>query len=97
MTNRKVGPDLREKYLEVITSEMMSSEESCSDDEIVVHSLTWRSKEVTQLFHSMDKWNLERMSPQARRQRKKRRSGMPSPRLAPLDCPEWTVCKRISN
>ena len=97
MTNRKVGPDLREKYLEVITSEMMSSEESCSDDEIVVHSLTWRSKEVTHVFHSMDKWNLERMSPQARRQRKKRRSGMPSRRLAPLDCPEWTVCKRISN
>ena len=72
---------------------MMSSEESGSDDNIVVHRLTWRSSEVSRLFDGIDRWNLERTSPQGRRQRKSRRDGQPSKREAPLDCPEWAISK----
>lgn len=93
MTNKKVTQELREKYLPIIRSDMMSSEESGSDDDIVVHGLPWRSFEVSRLFDSIDKWNLERTSSQGRRQRKSRRNGQPSERAAPLDCPQWAICK----
>lgn len=75
MTNKKVTQELREKYLPIMRSDMMSSEESGSDDNIVVHRLTWRSAEVSSLFDGIDKWNLERSSPQGRRQRKGRHDG----------------------
>ena len=72
----------------------MSSEESGSDDNIIVHKLPWRSPDVTRLFQGIDKWNLERTSAQGHRQRKSRRVGTPSQKPAPLDCPEWAVCKQ---
>ena len=74
-------------------NDLMSSEESGSDDNIIVHRLPWRSPEVTRLFDKIDKWNVERSSPQGRRQRKNRRNGRPSERPVPLNCPEWALCK----
>ena len=43
----------QEKWLKVVTTELMSSEESEGDD-IVVHPLPWRSKYVTNMFEKID-------------------------------------------
>ena len=86
--NPKLIEDQKKKWLSVITLDFMSSEESDSEDENVVHSLTWRSKYVSKMFETIDAY-VEKKSPQARRQMKKHITGSNSLHLEPLECPEW--------
>ena len=67
----------------------MSSEESGSDDENIVHPLVWRSPYVSTMFEKIDAYIERKKSPQARRQMKKRITGSDSLRPEPLECPGW--------
>ena len=59
----------QEKWLKVVTTKLMSSEESEGDD-IVVHPLLWCSKYVTYMFEKIDAYCtcIRRKSNQAKRQ-----------------------------
>ena len=53
--NSKLTEDQKKKkWLSVITHDFMSSEESGSDDENIVHPLVWRSKHVSTMFQKID-------------------------------------------
>ena len=89
--NTKLTEDQKKKWLAVITNDFMSSEESGSDDENIVHPLAWRSEYVNTMFGKIDAYVERKKSPQARRQMKKRISGAASSHPAPLECPEWAT------
>ena len=82
----------QEKWLKVVNTELMSSEESEGDD-IVVHPLPWRSKYVTNMFEKIDAYCIRKKSSQARRQTKFRKIGSPSSRPQPNDqgIPDWAL------
>ena len=82
----------RDKWLKVITADLMSSEES-EDDTIVVHPLPWRSSYVTSMFEKIDAYCARRKSGQAKRQTKTRRIGRSSsrPRPSDNDVPDWAL------
>ncbi len=84
----------KEKWLSIIRMEMMSSEESADDegeDVIVIHPLPWLSAEVTAFKQKLDEKSKNEKSPLARRQTKKRITGLPSMRSAPEKMPAWAV------
>ena len=84
MKNPKVTKEKRDKWVQVMQNVLMSSEESCDDgDTIIVHPLPWRSECVTRMFHGIDKYLLEKKSPQAKRQQVHRIEGVLSTRTAP--------------
>lgn len=96
MKNSKLTEEARQKWLKVVSNEMMSSEESGTEDTIVVHPLPWRSKYVTGMFNKVDQYSNARKSPQARRQMKARSTGSESTRAAPPDLPSWAL-KRLEQ
>ena len=72
-------------------NDFMSSEES-DDDNLIVHSLPWRTDYVGQMIERIDKYCDKKKSPQSRRQMKSRLSGSPSSRPTPSsDAPNWAV------
>ena len=82
----------RDKWLKVMTTELMSSEES-EDDSIVVRPLPWRSKYVTNMFEKIDGYCSRKKSSQAKRQMKARKIGETSSRPKPfnLEIPDWAL------
>ena len=62
MSNKILTEEQRVKWLSAVRNELMSSEESGSDDNIIVHTLPWRSQQVIHLFQKIDKWNQERVT-----------------------------------
>ena len=89
--NQRITEEARQKWLKMVTNEMMSSEESGDDDTIIVHSLPWRSDYVTSMFKKIDEYSQAKKSPQSRRQMKGRRMGSLSNRSAPPDLPAWAI------
>ena len=82
--NTKLTDQKKKKWLGVIKNELMSSEESCSDeDTICVRPLPWRSPTVNSMFKTVDRYTAAKKTPQARRQMKKRVNGEPSKRPPP--------------
>ena len=67
----------------------MSSEESGSEDENIVHPLPWRSKYLSTMFEKIDVYIEQNKSPQARHQMKTHTTGSNSLRPEPLEYPEW--------
>ena len=88
----------QEKWLKVVTTELMSSEESEGDD-IVVHPLLWRSKYVNNMFGKIDAYCTRKKSSQAKRQTKCRKSGPPSSRPQPSDpdIPDWALSTELTE
>ena len=82
----------QEKWLKVMKTELMSSEDS-DGDSIVVHPLPWRSKYVTNMFEKIDGYCCRRKSIQAKRQMKARITGGSSVRPTPHtpDTPDWAI------
>ncbi len=71
---------------------MMSSEESGSDDTIVVRTLRWRSHRVNHTFHKIRNFILGSQSPQAIRQLKSWKISSIVLRQEPLaDMPKWAI------
>ena len=61
----------KEKWRKVMRPDMMTSEESMSEnEELMIVPLTWRSKMVTTFFRKLDEKSMEKKSSQAKRQRK---------------------------
>ena len=91
----KLSEKDREKWSKVFISDMMSSEESDSEEDcpIVVRPLPWRAPRVDNFFKTMDKYNNEYKSPQARHQTKDRVLGPPNTRSPPVgkDVPNWAL------
>ena len=82
----------QEKWLKVVTTELMSTEESEADG-IVVHPLPWRSKYVTNMFEKIDTYCIRKKSSHAKRQTKFRKIGSPSSRPQPNNqgIPDWAL------
>ena len=85
----------RVKWEKVLTSQMISSDESETDDDkavLVVNELEWRSDRVTNFFVKLDSAHEDRKSEQAKRQTKPHiRNGTTSTRVAPLNLPSWAL------
>ena len=84
----------KEKWKEIIIPEMISSEESDSENEdvIIVKPLIWRSQKVMGTFRELDAANESTKTKQARRQRRKRVIGaVPSERSKPDNVPKWAL------
>ena len=77
----------RVKWEKLLTSELISSDESEIDDDkamVVVKELVWRSDRVTNFFAKLDNTHEDCKSEQAKRQTKPRiRNGTTSARVAP--------------
>ena len=66
-------PKTKEKWSKVLVADAMSSEESGSEaDDMFVRPLPWRSDLVNKFFSELDDKSMEKKTPQALRQRKKR-------------------------
>ena len=93
LNKAKLSDKDREKWEKVFIVDMMSSEESGSeeDSDIVVKPLPWRSSRVSRFFSQMDKYTTAKKSSQAKRQTKARVLGAPSARPPPTDLASWAV------
>ena len=70
-------------------SDLISSEESGDDEEIIVRPLRWRSSRVDTLSRSLDAESAKAKSPQAVQQTKVRVLGVYSSRSIPSGLPGW--------
>lgn len=94
LKNSRLTEDQKKKWLAVMTNNFMSSEESWTEDSIVVHPLPWRTEYVNKMFRKIDAYCESKKSPQAKRQTKRREYGMASSRPEPdinEDLPRWAV------
>ena len=69
--------DVREKemWVKILTLELVSSEESGTDDGeevLIIRPIPWRSARVCHMFRELDRQSLTNKSPQSRRQMKRR-------------------------
>ena len=81
----------KEKWIQIMKPEMMSSEES-EEEAIVVRPLTYRSPKVNRFLKMVDESITEHKTPQAKRQRKNRTtSDTPSLHSCPSETsiPKW--------
>lgn len=84
----------KEKWLKIFVPDMVSSEESDSNDGdiIIVKPLGWRSERINQMFKKIDDQIESRKTTQARRQKRKRVLGSNfSSRKQPSHLPKWAV------
>ena len=89
-------PKEKEKWSKILTAELISSEESGSDNGeqvLIVRALPWRSSRVDHMFRILDKSALSMRSPQGRRQMKRRVAGSTStrPQCQIEGIPKWAV------
>ncbi|CAI8036687.1 hypothetical protein GBAR_LOCUS20536, partial [Geodia barretti] len=78
--------DEKKKWMGVLKPEIMSSDESCCEDDdqfILVHPVPWLSAEVTAFKQKLDEEIKKEKSPRAQRQTKRRVIGCLSSRSAP--------------
>ena len=80
----------KEKWKEIIIPEMISSEESDSENEdvIIVKPLIWRSQKVMGTFRELDAANESTKTKQARR---RVIGAVPSERSKPDNVPKWAL------
>ena len=86
--SKKLTSEEKDKWLQIVCNEFMSSEESEGDDSLIVHSLPWRSKLVTSMFEKIDQNIIQSRSSRSKRQKKARKEGPPSSRSCP---PAWAI------
>ena len=81
----------KQKWQKTLRSDLMSSEESCSDDDDVYKkTIPWRAEIVNRFYAEIDKKSQERKTPQAHRQRMARKvSTEKSSRSIPEGLPKW--------
>ena len=89
-------PKEKEKWSKIMTTELISSEESGSDageQVLIVHPLPWRSSKVDHMYRRLDKGALSLRSPQGRRQLKRRVAGTAStrPQTQVEGIPKWAI------
>ena len=63
MRNKRLTEEQKDKWLSVITTDLMSSEESGPDDDIYVHPSPWRSDYVTKMFSTIDEYVQKKKAP----------------------------------
>ena len=84
LKNKKLSEEQRTKWLKVMRTEVMSSEESDVDgngDEVLhIRPLPWRSSEVNRMFAKIDTYIMAGKSPASKRQLKKKSQGEVSSR-----------------
>lgn len=91
----KLGVFNREKVIKCLTADYMSSEESEEDEagefsHFNVRRLPWQKESFKTLKDDLEKIHQESLTPQHRRQLKKRKkSTTPSRRKAPEGCPKF--------
>ena len=87
--------DVRDKEMweKILTLDMVSSEESGTDDGeevLIVRPIPWRSARVHHMFRELDRQSLTDKSPQSRRQMKRRVLGENSTRpQCNRELPQW--------
>ena len=83
----------KEKWLKGFTAEMMSSEESDEDNDVItIKPLPWRSERLTTMFYRLDDRVESGKSTQAKRQNRKRVLGISaSARPQADDVPQWAL------
>ena len=87
----------KKKWLPCFQAELMSSEESCGEDEsedgqFVIRPLVWRSEKVTTLFTTLDEKYHKHQSIRSKKMSFTRKDGLPSDRLQPTvsgKFPDW--------
>ena len=81
------------KWKQILVADIMSSEESASDEMFLVKRLPWRSERVTQFLKQLDDRQEGTKKAQAKRQRKQRvHNGISSSRPLPLaTLPPWSL------
>ena len=87
----------KQDWSQIMKIDVMSSEESGEEggEEVIVsRPLPWLSANVTQFFRQLDDEGVKRKSPQAKRQMKTRKCGLPSTRPKPTTeaFPSWEFC-----
>lgn len=87
----------RNKWKEVLTLDIMSSEESgveADDDVLYVRPLPWRSEKVVDMLKILDEKAMSGKSRLSRRQRKRRvrlQTSSSDQRPTPTSCPSWMI------
>lgn len=83
----------KEKWMKAFVPELVSSEESNSDEDVImVRPLQWRSEKVTSMFYRLDEKIESSKTTQAKRQKRRRVLGTEcSARPQPPGVPKWTV------
>ena len=71
LKNGKLSDEQRLKWLKVMMNDYMSSEESSTDDTVILHRPEWRSDYVTKMFEQIDAYTANMKSAKARRQKKR--------------------------
>ena len=86
-------PKTKEKWSKVLVADAMPSEESSAEaDNMFVRPLPWRSDLVNTFFSELDDKSMEKKTPQALRQRKKRMLSVnKSTRTPPNGLPRWAM------
>ena len=80
----------KKKWIEALTIDIMSSEESCEDEDlIVVRPLKWRSQTTEKMLKTLDDAIQTNRSGQSKRQLKRRSVGEFSNRERPDDLFTW--------
>lgn len=88
------NPASKKQWSQVLTMEIMSSEESAVDadeDVLCIRPLPWRTARVVDMLTCLDEKVAMGKSSLARRQRKRRVQTSPSLRPAPESSPSWMV------
>ena len=88
----------RDRWQKVLHIELMSSEESCEEDEdtICVKPLPWRSQKFEEFLQRLDSCTSSKKSSMSKRQSKNRIVGDTSTRPqpgSPSDIPAWVFAK----
>ncbi len=84
------------QWMSIMKLEIMSSDESGMDDEeevIIVHALPSLSEAVKDLKSLLDQRIVAAKTPQAKRQMKRRMTGISSSRSPSEDLPTWALNK----
>ena len=89
----KLSAKDKEKWERVLISDIMSSEDSCSDnDDVFIKEIPWRSQIVDTFRSKLDEKVWELKSPLAKRMRKERKvSKNVSERDIPSGIPKWAI------
>ena len=89
-------PKQKEQFEPCLVLELMSSEESDSDEDnasFTVHPLPWRHEKVGRILVSLDKKADKNQSKRSKLMSFPRVQGLPSDRPKPVNVPDWVFKK----
>ena len=88
----KLSAKDKEKWERVLINEVMSSKDNCSDSDVFIKEIPWRSQIVDSFISKLDEKAWELKSPLAIRMRKEQKvSKNVSERDIPSGIPKWAL------